>query len=415
MTAGKRHPREKAGINLPGNRWRLPAGVEDCLPPVSGRLRDISYEILHLYQCWGYDLIIPPLLEYLNSLMAGAGDELALHTFKLTDQASGHSLGVRADMTPQSARIDANRLQHAAPNRLCYLGEVLRARPDGPDGSRCLLQTGAELFGHKGVGSDAEILSLMCDVVRLAGIGDDDIHLDLGHVGLFHGLLNKADVKITDPRREELIHLVWRKAEDDLRYLIRSWRKSKNRYLDYIVRLLPMRGRRPVIAEAKRLFSKEPSLLSCLNSLSRLADLALASTGLDEDNLYFDLAEISGSRYHNGLIFSIYHAEQNRILASGGRYDNIGQDFGRGRPATGFSADVKTLMRLGDNTAPEPAAILAPPPGTAKSPAALRRAISRLRNQGEIVMHDLGEGAVPEHCRRELVLQSGRWHVRRRK
>ncbi len=389
------------------NRWLLPEGIEDLLPDQAMQLEQLRREILDLYRSWGYELILPPFIEYLDSLLTGSGYDLDLQTFKLIDQLSGRLLGLRADMTPQAARIDAHRLQRDAPSRLCYLGTVLRTRPDGFDGSRSPMQVGAELFGHAGAESDVEILELMVATLALTGI--EDVYLDLGHVGIYRGLAHDAGL---DEEQEALLFdALQRKALPEINaFLVGLDLSTAQR--ERLAGLATLNGGAEVLEKAQALLQGSgESALSALEDLVRIA--RLAAWRLPDISLHFDLAELRGYQYQTGVVFAAFVADRGEEIARGGRYDEIGKVFGRARPATGFSTDLRILMRLGNRDWPQPVgAILAP----AEEDVALADKVNALRAQGERVVQQLpGQaGSVAETgCDRVLRWSGSEWVVER--
>jgi len=389
------------------NRWLLPEGIEDLLPDQAAQLEQLRRELLDLYRSWGYELILPPFIEYLDSLLTGSGHDLDLQTFKLIDQLSGRLLGLRADMTPQAARIDAHRLQRDAPSRLCYLGTVLRTRPDGFDGSRSPMQVGAELFGHRGAESDVEILELM--VATLALTGTEDIYLDLGHVGIYRGLAHDAGL---DEEQEALLFdALQRKALPEINAFLAGLDLSTAQR-ERLAGLATLNGGAEVLEKAQALLQGSgESALSSLEDLARIA--RLATRRLPDISLHFDLAELRGYQYQTGVVFAAFVADRGQEIARGGRYDEIGKVFGRARPATGFSTDLRILMRGGNRDWPQPAgAILAP----AEEDAALADKVRTLSTQGERVVQQLpGQvGSVAETgCDRVLRWSGSEWVVER--
>ena len=389
------------------NRWLLPEGIEDLLPDQAAQLEQLRRELLDLYRGWGYELILPPFIEYLDSLLTGSGHDLDLQTFKLIDQLSGRLLGLRADMTPQAARIDAHRLQRDAPSRLCYLGTVLRTRPDGFDGSRSPMQVGAELFGHRGAESDVEILELMVATLALTGI--EDIYLDLGHVGIYRGLAHDAGL---DEEQEALLFdALQRKALPEINAFLAGLDLSTAQR-ERLAGLATLNGGAEVLEKAQALLQGSgESALSSLEDLIRIA--RLATRRLPDISLHFDLAELRGYQYQTGVVFAAFVADRGQEIARGGRYDEIGKVFGRARPATGFSTDLRILMRVGNRDWPQPAgAILAP----AEEDTALADKVRTLRTQGERVVQQLpGQvGSVAETgCDRVLRWSGSEWVVER--
>ncbi len=386
------------------DRWLLPEGIEEILPPAAGRLECLRRQLLDLYQSWGYELIIPPLIEFLESLLTGAGDDLELQTFKLTDQLSGRMMGVRADMTPQAARIDAHRLKRNGPVRLCYMGPVLRTRADKFGGSRSPYQAGVELYGHRGDASDLEVLTLMLETLRIAGVGET--HLDLGHVAVFRALVRQAGL---NPAQEGvLFEALQRKALPEIHQQLTEWAlpEACRARLEALANL---NGGPETLDEAQaRLGSSHPEVAEALNLLRRLVE-ALGRQRPDVP-IHVDLAELRGYHYHTGVLFSAYTPGQGAAVAQGGRYDEIGQVFGRARPATGFSTDLATLLWLGAAPPPLTGGVYAPPVGEA----GLEECVAQLRGQGERVIRALSGAAMEPHalgCDRELVQQAGQWVV----
>jgi len=388
---------------IPEDRWLLPEGIEEILPPAAGRLEGLRRQLLDLYESWGYELIIPPLIEFLESL-TGAGDDLELQTFKLTDQLSGRMMGVRADMTPQAARIDAHRIKRHGPVRLCYMGTVLRTRADGFGGSRSPYQAGVELYGHRGYESDLEVLMLMLETLRTAGIGE--VHLDLGHVAVFRELVSQAG--LNTEQESTLFEALQRKALPEIQQHLAEWPLMAP-CREWLQTLATLNGGPETLDEAEaRLAMCSSGVREALMMLRRL----VGALRQQWPNLpiHVDLAELRGYHYHTGILFSAYTPGQGVAVAQGGRYDEIGQVFGRARPATGFSADLATLLWLGASAEVTAAGIYAPPVGDA----GLEEQVARLRRQGKRVIRALSGADMEPHalgCDRELVQQAGQWMV----
>jgi ATP phosphoribosyltransferase regulatory subunit len=347
---------------------------------------------------------MPPLIDFLDSLLTGTGNDLDLQTFKLTDQLSGRMMGVRADMTPQVARMDAHQLRRETPTRLCYLGTVLRTRPEGLGGNRSPLQLGAELYGHAGIESDVEVMLLMLAVLRTMGIGN--VHIDLGHVGLYSGLI--AEAGLDAEQQAVLFDAMQRKAVPEIEQSLSDWQVN-TKISDMLRALVDLNGGREVLDAAAKLLNKAPvsvrdALANLVQIADRLANLAPAA------ELFFDLAELRGYHYHTGVMFSAYLPGHGQAIAWGGRYDDIGKVFGRARPATGFSSDLKTLVQLGGVDVLLSEAIYAP----ADDNEELESTIAELRAEGERVVRALpgqaGDAAVM-NCSRVLVPRGDRWEV----
>ena len=318
----------------------MPEGIEEILPEDAKHLESLRSKLLEMFACWGYDFVIPPLIDFLDSLLTGSGHDLDLQTFKLTDQVSGEMLGVRADMTPQVARIDAHNLKHEWPTRLCYVGTILNARSDPLHKTRSPMQIGAELYGHAGKESDVEVIRLMLEMLALTGL--QNIHLDLGHVGIYRALSRQAG--LTELQESELFGVLQRKARPELQGLIDSY--AINADLKAMLLKLPeLNGGKDVLDKARTVFLKANNeVKEALADLESIAEKLVVSFPFLP--ISFDLAELRGYHYHTGIVFAAFVPSIGREIARGGRYDNIGAVFGRARPATGFSADLKLLSSL---------------------------------------------------------------------
>lgn len=389
------------------NRWLLPDGVDEILPPRADQLEILRRDLLDLYRTWGYDLIKTPLIEFLDSLLIVPSHELQLSTFKIVDQLSGKSMGVRADISSQAARIDAHVLQKDGPVRLCYADSVLRTRPAGQLGSRSPQLIGAELYGHSGLESDLEVISLMLNTMHIAGI--EQPLLALGHSSFCRSLL--AATGLASDTREKLFTIMQNKASADLAQLLSELKLDK-KISACIARLPDMHGTADVLDEAATLFKGIDSSLD--SALAQLHALAKAvSEKFPQQKLYFDLCELGGYEYHTGIIFSAYVAGHGEAIAKGGRYDQIGEIFGRARAATGFDADLKTLLNLSKRSFPMAAKIYAP----SLPERSLNQAIADLRAQGLVVVQgfstsaDYKESASEAACTQQLVNQDGHWVV----
>ncbi len=387
------------------DRWLLPVGVEEILPPRAYLIEQTRRSLIDLFDVWGYEFVMPPFIEYLESLLTGTGPDLDLQTFKLIDQLSGRSLGMRADMTPQVARIDAHSLRRDEPVRLCYLGTVLHTRPDGFSGSRSPIQVGAELYGHAGVESDCEIICLMLETLAIAGIGD--VHLDVGHMGVFSGLAEQAGF---EPDQEAaLFDALQRKARSEIEDLLLESGIDPV-VCEMFLGLGGLNGGAEVLESASRVLAEAAPAVQ--ESLQRLKALAGALQGrIGDVILHVDLAELRGYRYERGVVFAAFVPGHGQEIARGGRYDGIGEAFGNARPAIGFSTDLKTLVTLGHRSTWIPAkGIFAP---WVQDPA-LYSKIRALRQTGQRVVTELpgqsGE-ASSMSCDRVLVFRDGGWEV----
>ncbi|MEN8642078.1 MULTISPECIES: ATP phosphoribosyltransferase regulatory subunit [Pseudomonas] len=386
------------------DRWLLPDGIEEVLPPEAARIEIARRQVLDLFQSWGYELVVTPHIEYLESLLTGAGADLDERTFKVVDPQSGRLMGFRADFTPQVARIDAHTLRREGPSRLCYAGSVLHAQPRALSTSRSPIQLGAELYGDASPTSDVEIISLMLTTLQLTDVAD--VHMDLGHVGIYRGLARAAN--LSGDVEQQLFDALQRKAVDEVQALTANLPQDLGNMLRALCELC---GGREVLAEARVRLGRAPaSVLAALDDLLAIAD-RLASRYPDLP-LYFDLGELRGYHYHTGVVFAVFVPGEGQSIAQGGRYDDIGADFGRARPATGFSTDLKTLVTLGRAEVVLPAGgIWMPDSGDA----ALWQQVCQLRNEGQRVVQALPgqplSAALEADCDRQLIQQDGRWQV----
>ncbi|MEJ2528771.1 MAG: ATP phosphoribosyltransferase regulatory subunit [Gammaproteobacteria bacterium] len=384
--------------------WLLPEGIDEVLPPQAAVVEQLRRNLLDLYARWGYELVFPPFVEYLESLLINTGGDLDLKTFKVTDQLSGRTLGMRADITTQAARIDAHQLRRNGVTRLCYAGTVLHTRGDGFAGSRAPLQVGAELYGHSGVESDLEIICLMMESLQLSGL--TDIHIDLGHVGIFRGLVRQS--QLGEHSEMKLFNAIQRKAISEIEDLVASLNIGEAETRMFIA--LPELCGDDALDRAKELFvDANAEVKSALTDLMRLADLVRQR--MPELPLHFDLAELRGYHYHTGVVFAAFVPGLGQEIARGGRYDDIGEAFGRARPACGFSSDLKLLMRLGqDGVDLAKDGIFAPWSDDPEQ----HQAIERLRSEGATVIMGLpgqDESASEMGCDSVFVRQDGKWLV----
>jgi ATP phosphoribosyltransferase regulatory subunit len=380
------------------DHWQLPDGVEEVLPGRAAVVEGLRRQLLDLYRSWGYRLVIPPLAEFTESLLVGLGEDLDLLTFKLTDQLSGRTLGIRADITPQVARIDAHSLAESGVTRLCYAGSTLHTRPKTPLASRSPIQVGAELYGDDSPGADVEIVRLMLATLGTAGL--EAVTLDLGHVGVYAAVLAAAG--LGDDLEREVFDALQRKSIPDLHAALACQDAS---VADGIIQLASLHGDDSVLVEARELYGETvPAALPALDALQEVAaDLRRLQP---EIAIYFDLAELRGYHYHTGLVFAAYAPGHGQAVANGGRYNDVGQIFGRARPATGFVTDLKALVDLLPTPAAGRGAISMP---DVDDPALLETAAA-LRAGGEIVINCLS-GKQDPRCDRELVERDGQWQV----
>lgn len=380
--------------------WLLPEHIADVLPAQARRIEELRRSLLDRARAYGFELIVPPLLEHLDSLLTGTGHELDLRTFKLVDQLSGRTLGLRADTTPQAARIDAHLLNRQGVTRLCYCGPVLHTRPSGL-GSREPLQFGAEIFGHAGLEADLEVQELALDALQSTGV--EGLLIDLADARVVRGVL--AGLPIEAAQLQEVVAALSKKDAAVLESLAQGFPADTRRALR---ELLALYGGEEVLAEARRRLPQRALIGEALDDLQWLAShLKRDHPGV---RLGFDLSDMSGYAYYSGTRFAVYGGDSSEALARGGRYDEVGAVFGRRRPAVGFSLDLKLLAEH----APEPpraSAVRAPWGEDLK----LRAAVRRLRETGETVVCVLpgheNEGQEFD-CDRELALIDDHWVLR---
>ncbi len=391
---------------LPDDRWLLPEGIEEVLPVEARRLEALRRAVLDIFESWGYSQVMTPMIEYIESLLIGTGHDLDLQTFKLIDQISGRLMGVRADMTPQVARIDARNSRPDVPTRLCYLGTVLHTQADHLEKTRSPFQVGAELYGHSGVASDLEVIRLMLEMISLAGL--HNIHLDLGHVGIYRGLVGQAALNAR--QESDLFDILQRKSASDLSdfFAVNPVDPDCSAMLSALIEL---HGDASVIGEAySKLAGANALVLDSLADLEMIAQYLYA--GFPNLPIHFDLAELRGYHYHRGVVFAAFAEGYGRELARGGRYDGIGKPFGQARPATGFSADLKVLSRLaGDCPIMFAERLVFAPSEDDKS---LNEKINTLRAEGwRVIMELKGQTATAADmgCRFELIKRTGGWEL----
>ena len=374
--------------------WLLPEYIADALPHEAAQIERLRRAVLDLFRVHGYELVMPPVLEYLDSLLTGSGSDLSLRTFKLVDQLSGRTLGVRADMTTQVARIDAHLLNRQGVARLCYCDSVLHTLPASQAASREPIQLGAELYGYAGIEADLEAIRLLAAALTTAGTPASRI--DIGHVGVFRALADAAGLDANDEAR--ILQLMQIKDIPSLRDCCASLAEP---YRSALMRLPELYGGADLLLAAERELPALPEIAAALETLRQL------QLAMPELPLSFDLADLRGYHYHNGVVFAAYYPGFPSAIARGGRYDGVGKDFGRARPATGFSMDLREVARLAAICTPA-GAILAPysTPGSV-----LAARVSALREQGEVVVELLpGElGCEGPLCDRLLVERNGQW------
>ena len=386
------------------NRWLLPENISDILPSEARKIEDLRRILLDRFQAYGYELVMPPMLEYLDSLLTGSGQDLNLKTFKLVDQISGRTLGLRADMTPQVARIDAHLLNRKGVTRLCYAGSILHTRAAAGSSSREQLQLGAEIYGHAGWEADLEIQALLNDVLNLSQVGE--ITLDMSHAGLLMAIL--GDFAPQSESLDALYSALQTKDLPGLNQVLKDWPSEVK---SAVLALANLSGSpEKVLTQARQNLPKTAAVKTALEELERLC--AAVADLPNSPQLNLDLSDLKGYQYHSGVMFAAYVEGLPVAIARGGRYDMVGKAFGRSRPATGFSLDIMTLARMSKKDSRK-TAILAP----WSNDQTLSQEIAQLRSQGQVVIqllpgHD--QDGDEFHCDRELVNQKGAWVVKTR-
>ena len=385
--------------------WILPEGIEEVLPEQAARFEAMRRMLLDMYASWGYELVMPPTIDFIESLLTGTGHDLDLQTFKLVDQMSGRTLGLRADMTPQVARIDVHQLRREVPTRLCYMGTVLRTRPESIGDSRSPLQVGAELYGHAGVESEVEILGLMLQTFSALEI--EDIYLDLGNVDIYRGLAKQAG--LSKEVESQLFDMLQRKAVTEINTLLDSLDIDENMKI-MLAGLSSLNGDNSVFARSRELLADaDDSVKKAIDYLEKTAELMWQRYG--DIKVHFDLSELHGYHYKTGVVFAAFVPQLGQAIARGGRYDDIGKIFGRARAATGFSTDLKVLNQLSNKQFASAERIFAP----ADEAPDLKEKITELRNEGNVVIQqlpDVDADAESMGCTKSLCLVDGQWLVK---
>jgi len=384
------------------NRWLLPEDIADVLPAEARKVETLRRSILDLYQSYGYELVAPPILEFLDSLLTGTGSDLNLQTFKLVDQLSGRTLGLRADMTPQVARIDAHLLNRKGVTRLCYAGSVAHARTPVGSSAREELQLGAEIYGCATWEADFEAVSLLLQTLRMAGL--NKVYLDLSHAGVLEGILDGQGLERGD------VEMLYSLLQSKDRPRLAIWTKClPTKSAEALMALTELNGScAQVLASAKKSLPKHALIDEALAQLEKLVTATAALPG--EVELSIDLSDLRGYQYHSGVMFAAYVDKLPQPIARGGRYDHVGEAFGRSRPATGFSMDLLTLSNLAP-FAKRRSAILAP----WIMDSDLASKIAELRSAGEVVIQAMNADVIEtaEYCLdRELVKQGNSWDVK---
>jgi len=387
------------------DRWLLPDGIEELLPPQAAQLESLRRTTLDTFSHWGYELVIPPQLEYLESLLTGVGHDLELRTFKVTDQLTGRMMGVSADITPQVARIDAHSWPKEGVSRLSYCGPVLHTRAKSLLSSRTPMQIGAELYGESGPAADIEVLSLLIESLQAAGL--KNIHLELGHVGIYKALVEAAN--LNTEVEAGLFETLSTKSVTEYALLIEE-NVSDSKLKAAFISLMDMNGDTSVLDQAQAL-SDVADIAAPLANLKTICCAIKAR--YPEVDVFLDIAELRGFDYHTGVVFGAYVQGHGQAVAQGGRYDETGAVFGRARPATGFSADLRQICRLAPAQTSSKDSIFAPTFAEAEPDESLLQQVRTLRAQGKRVICALSSEDTPaaHGCSSALVAKDGQWVV----
>jgi len=387
------------------DRWLLPDGIEEMLPEEAQLVEGLRRSLVDLFQCWGYDYVIPPVVEFTDSLLSGSGEDAELLTFKLTDQLSGKTMGIRADITPQTARMDAHSLRREGVNRLCYAGHVMYTRAKSPLGSRTPVQVGVELFGEAGLDADLEVISLLIETLQIAKL--DSQYVDIGHAGIYRAL--SAAASLNEEEELELFDLMQAKSINEIDAWIEN-QVEQEQVKEWLKALPRLSGDTGVLQKAGEVFNGAPSAVTqALDDLKRLAQLLGAR--YPDANLYFDLSELRGYHYYTGIIFGAFAPGVGNAIANGGRYDHVGEVFGRARPASGFAVDLSAVNRIRKAKEKTSSAIFA----ASSDDEILWIKIKELRSRGERVVCGLAQQTIAldyQNCDRQLLKENGEYVIK---
>lgn len=392
-------------MNNTSKQWMLPSGIEEALPEQAWQIERLRQKILRLFNSWGYDLVITPMFEYLESLLVISDEALNRHTLKVVDQLNGQMMGLRPDITPQVARIDAHRMHKQGSNRLCYIGTVLHAQAMDVTGTRVLTQFGAEIYGHAGVESDAEVILLMLESLRTIGVAGKnlkDVYVELGHIGIYSALVEEAGLNAEQSAR--LLGLVQMKSAHEIHAYLNEL-KAKPKQIENFIHLVEMHGGPEVINKIWQAFDSV-KVRKIINQVKKLSQ-CLHRAGVS--GLNYDFSDLDGYHYETGVVFTAFHKDIRCPIVRGGRYDDIGAVFGRARPATGFSGDLKLLASMVAQQSRNKQSIFAP----ISKDMALQDAVQSLRKKGTRVVFQLNKKEHPQMlgCNYQLVLRNKQWKV----
>ncbi|MCE2027623.1 ATP phosphoribosyltransferase regulatory subunit [Sessilibacter corallicola] len=384
------------------DRWLLPDGIEEILPESADQIESLRRQLLDAFRLWGYELVIPPMIEYTDSLLIGLGQDIDLLTFRVTDQLSGRMMGIRADITPQIARMDAHSFSQEGVSRLCYTGHVLHTKPKTPLATRSPLQAGVELFGGAGVESDIEVITLLLESLQQLDL--PKLHLDLGHVAIYRTLAEEAE--FTKEQEQEFFQLLQRKSATDIDRWVNEHVK-KPQHKKWLLKLPELAGGPEIIDTAREFFKGAPAaIFDALDQLSKIAQTI--GQRCNFVNMYFDLGEVRGYHYHTGVVFAAFASGFGEAIARGGRYDSIGKVFGRARAAIGFTVDITSVSQLTLSQSGQENLIWAP----YSEDQNLWSAVRRLRDEGRSVIAALDkDDDIPAKCKQQLVFVDGEYQV----
>lgn len=387
------------------NRWLLPDGIQEVLPPDAAVIEQLRQQLLNLYSNWGYDLVMPAMIEFTDSLLTGTAHSLESKTFTLVDQITGRQMGLRSDMTPQVARIDAHQLASQGISRLCYCGHLIHAQADGLNPSRSPLQIGAEIFGNASIDADIEVVCLMLETLH--SIPLKDVSIDLGHVGLFRSLFEHSGLDRS--LEQSLFDMLQRKSLPELKTFLQLQDLPDDKRQQFC-HLALLNGGVEILGQARDVY--KDSAAECRLALDHIEAVARGVQQRYPDVfIHCDLSELRGYEYHTGLVFAAFLPGQGREIARGGRYDDIGSVFGVARPATGFSTDLLNLYQLAEITSQSIQSILAPN----NDDADLQQLVKQLRKKGNRVITDLSNGELSpkqQACHQAIVFDDSHWVIK---
>jgi len=387
------------------DRWLLPDGIEEMLPQEASRVEALRRKLVDGFRRWGYDYVIPPMVEFTDSLLTGSGEDIELLTFKVTDQLSGKMMGIRADITPQAARMDAHSLSREGVNRLCYAGHVMHARPKVALASRTPIWVGVELFGEASLDADVEVICLLLETLESAGI---EQYIDIGHVAIFRALSEVAS--LTEQQEEQLFNLLQAKAVPEIKHWVEQ-NVSDAQVQQWLVELPKLSGSANVLARARKSLAAAPeAVFKALDELEVVA--RVVQQRYPGASMHFDISELRGYHYHTGIVFGAFAPGLGEAIANGGRYDHIGESFGRSRPATGFNADLTAISRCLQGQVDTVFGIFA----CASEDPEQWQEVRNLRASGERVIVGLAGQQAPkghQNCDRQLVFKNGEYTVER--